>query len=162
MSFPLYRMTLSAVLLIFLLMSTCRAAETDSALEKEPFILHETYSQKQSTSTPIPPPTQNKGIVGMELRIQKGFYPQVQRIFMGTPAAQRGLLPGDILRSIDGIDTLDKTVQQVDELIPDVPGQSVRLSLQRGASLRTVILTVAPLEKVPSLVQPEFSILFGK
>lgn len=160
MSFSLYRMTLSAVLLISMPMLTCRAAETDSALEKEPFILHETYSQKQST--PIPPPTQNKGIVGMELRIQKGFYPQVQRIFMGTPAAQRGLLPGDTLRSIDGIDTLNKTVQQVDELIPDVPGQSVRLSLQRGASLRTVILTVAPLENVPSLVQPEFSILFGK
>lgn len=123
----------------------------------QPFVIHETYEQHADA-----PETHkaSHGVVGLDLLIQQGRYPMVQGVFRGTPAATQGLLPGDMILAINGITTFGKNITQVDTMISDVPGDRVLLTVQRGARLSQVRLTVAALDTLPSGLRSEFSSLF--
>ena len=58
-----------------------------------------------------------------------------------TPAAQAGILPGDRIRSIDGV-AVD-TFEQASEIIRGNPGTALRFEIEREGETRT--LTVTPL-----------------
>ncbi len=83
------------------------------------------------------------GIVGLDMLIRQNTYPYIQAVFPGTPAQQRGVKAGDYLVAVDGVTTQDKSDQQVDWMISDVPGTPVHLTLQRGERLMEVTVTVA-------------------
>lgn len=127
--------------------------------EGQPFVLHERFERQDVQNQPERKMTH--GIVGFELLIQHGKFPMVQGVFPGTPAAIRGLLPGDQILAINGIATMGKSATEVDTLISDVPGERVLFSIQRGARHAQVTLTVVALDSLPSLVRSDFSGLFS-
>jgi membrane-associated protease RseP (regulator of RpoE activity) len=63
-----------------------------------------------------------------------------------TPAVEAGLVPGDDIIAIDGVDTTqwDETV----EYIQDRPGQQVTLTVVRGAETLTETVTLAEVDAV--------------
>ncbi len=63
-----------------------------------------------------------------------------------TPAVEAGLMPGDDIIAIDGVDTTqwDETV----EYIQDRPGQEVTLTVVRGAETLTETVTLAEVDAV--------------
>ena len=123
----------------------------------QPFVIHETYEQGKPSANS----RASHGIVGLDLLIQQGHYPRVNGVFHGTPAANQGLLPGDMILAINGVTTMGKNMAQVDTMISDIPGEQVMLMIQRGERLAQVKLTVAPLEELPPSLRSEFSSLFG-
>jgi carboxyl-terminal processing protease len=77
--------------------------------------------------------------VGMEIDIKNSALTVISPL-KGTPAAQAGILAGDIISEINGQDTSNMTVDQAVDLIRGAAGTSVKLTIIRaGAS--------APIEK---------------
>jgi membrane-associated protease RseP (regulator of RpoE activity) len=134
-------------------------SESVCAAGGQPFVIHETFEQHPAPASPHAPSTH--GIVGLDLLIQRGHYPLVHSVFRGTPAANQGVLPGDVILSINGAPTLGKNVNQVDAMISDVPGDPVSLTVQRGPQRAQVRLVVADLETLSPHLRSDFSALFG-
>ncbi len=60
----------------------------------------------------------------------------------GSPAQKSGLKPGDVILKVDGQDTTDRTLDQVVQQILGPPNTTVRLTLLRPASGRTMEITI--------------------
>ncbi len=120
-----------------------------------PFSIRAVYEHKEPAEKPA------HGVVGLNLLIQQGRYPVVHGVYSGTPAARQGLQTGDRILFINGVTTMGKTVTEVDAMISDVPGETVAFTLQRGARMVPVHLTVAAVESLSPQVRPAFSGLFG-
>lgn len=139
------------------ILSSSLPETTWAAAGGHPFVIHETFQKAE----PVKPQPVTHGIVGLDLLIQKGHYPLVHGVFRGTPAANQGLLPGDMILSVNGTPTLGKNVNQVDAMISDVPGEQITLTVQRGPQLNQVHLIVAALEELSPALRSDFSGLFG-
>jgi carboxyl-terminal processing protease len=66
------------------------------------------------------------------IAVQRDEITVVKAVFPGTPAESAGLLPGDIILSVDGKSAAGKSLDHVVSLIRGEPGTTVELELQRG------------------------------
>ncbi|HCE01488.1 MAG TPA: hypothetical protein DER07_10650 [Armatimonadetes bacterium] len=80
----------------------------------------------------------------------------VSRVVKGSPAAQAGLLPGDILLSIGGTETNVRFPEQVppfNGFVASLPvGQTVEVAFERGGKVQRA--KIAPVERESRLVRP--------
>jgi predicted metalloprotease with PDZ domain len=77
---------------------------------------------------------------GFALSLRSGEHPEVTGVDQGSPAAQAGLVPGDLIVSIDGQDTREPGRRFRDA----TPGRRYTLQVQRGSEMRTVVLVAGP------------------
>lgn len=82
--------------------------------------------------------------VGVGITVQartdgKGI--DILEVVEGGPAAEKGLLVGDILVAVDGTDITAKELTEVSQLIRGSEGTDVTLTVQRGAERLTVTVT---------------------
>lgn len=113
---------------------------------------HKTYIQ--------PPSIPQHGVVGLDMLIQRDRYPMVEGVFQGTPASKAGIHAGDTIVAVNGEQTLGKSRAEVDDMISDIPGEVVNLTIARGPQMKQVRLTVMAVGDTPAAVQPVFSMLF--
>lgn len=75
-------------------------------------------------------------------------YPRIAAVAPGSAAEQAGILPGDILQSIDGVSLL--TVQGATRFVRANKGDEVRLVFQRESKPVAVTLTLGATSTSPS------------
>lgn len=63
---------------------------------------------------------------------QSGDYVIISEPYEGFPAQKAGLIPGDIILEINGMDAYKKASSEISELLKGVPGSVVKLKIQRG------------------------------
>lgn len=59
---------------------------------------------------------------------------EIVRVFPGTPAEEAGLMPGDIIDSIDGISARGQDLDQVSARVKGKAGTSVKLKIERSGA----------------------------
>ncbi|MCL2400278.1 MAG: S41 family peptidase [Defluviitaleaceae bacterium] len=62
-------------------------------------------------------------------------------VFAGSPAEEAGLLPGDKILEVDGVNVTDKRTEEVTALIKGPPDTQVRLRMLRGNDPFNIIIT---------------------
>lgn len=72
------------------------------------------------------------GIIGVKFIMTIGQPPVINLVFPGTPAADEGIRPRDIIVAVDGVPTYGLSKEEVYDLIVGTPHTPVTLSLQRG------------------------------
>lgn len=86
--------------------------------------------------------------IGVELDIDQGR-PVVVTALDGSPALEAGILPGDVILSVDGRSTEGIGVAGLESLLPGEPGSVARLALRRAdGSERTVEVARRTVETV--------------
>ncbi|MBW7847784.1 MAG: S41 family peptidase [Bacteroidales bacterium] len=63
---------------------------------------------------------------------QSGDYVIISEPYEGFPAQKAGLIPGDIILEINGIDAFKKTSSEISELLKGVPGSTLKLKVRRA------------------------------
>lgn len=63
---------------------------------------------------------------------QSGDYVIISEPYEGFPAQKAGLIPGDIILEINGIDAFKKTSSEISELLKGVPGSTLKLKIRRA------------------------------
>lgn len=96
------------------------------------------------------------GIVGIDILIHPDRYPVIQSVFRGTPAQKAGLLPGDTIIAINGVQTVDKSRSTVDRMISDQPGDWVDFTIERDGEIKRTRLTVMALEDLAANLRASF------
>ncbi|HUK09048.1 MAG TPA: S41 family peptidase [Stellaceae bacterium] len=71
------------------------------------------------------------GGIGIELTLQNGR-PQVISPIDGTPAAEAGMEPGDVIAKINGRPTIGLSLQEIVTTLRGTPGSSVNLEITRA------------------------------
>jgi carboxyl-terminal processing protease len=71
------------------------------------------------------------GGIGAVIR-QMGDYVVISDPYEGYPANKSGLISGDVILRIDGIDTKGKRTDEVSHFLKGTPGTEVKLLIQRG------------------------------
>ena len=94
------------------------------------------------------PPPREKGIIGLDLRLVNGQYPIVQAVFRNSPAYLKGILPGDQIVSVDGVDAYGRSLSQVDAMISDVPGRKVEFVIDRSGQKKRISVTVLGVDEM--------------
>ncbi|MCH7490210.1 MAG: S41 family peptidase [Gemmatimonadetes bacterium] len=79
--------------------------------------------------------------VGVELGMKDGQLTVIAPI-EGSPAAQAGVLPGDVIVSVNGHEVVDRSVFDVEEMLVGEPGTVVRLRLRHPGRSEPDALTV--------------------
>src|SRR5262249_17746109 len=79
--------------------------------------------------------------IGVKFVLQLGKPPVINRVFAGTPAAQVGLVPEDVIVAVDGVPTAGLTKEEVYDLIIGSPGTRVNISISRGGDFQVVTCT---------------------
>ncbi len=62
---------------------------------------------------------------------QLGDYVIISEPYEGFPAQKSGLIPGDIILEINGVDAFKRSSSEISELLKGVPGSSVKLKIKR-------------------------------
>ena len=69
---------------------------------------------------------------GIGALIQKADeYAHITEPYEGFPAHKAGLIAGDLILEINGLDVKDKTVSEISELLKGTPGSNLRLKIKR-------------------------------
>jgi C-terminal processing protease CtpA/Prc len=71
------------------------------------------------------------GIIGVKFMMIFGRPPVINRVFPGTPAAEKGLRPNDIIIAVDGVPTFGLTKDEVYNMIVGTPRTPVTISFRR-------------------------------
>jgi hypothetical protein len=71
------------------------------------------------------------GIIGVKFIMAFGRTPIIYEVFPGTPAAEVGMRPRDIIIAVDGIPTSGLSKDEVYNMIVGQPGTSVTISYKR-------------------------------
>ncbi|MHA7964516.1 S41 family peptidase [Paenibacillus sp. CAU 1782] len=79
--------------------------------------------------------------IGAEIRQEESLF-IIQSVFKDTPAERGGLLPGDIINSVDGVALQGKSLQDLLGFIRGEEGEPVTLSIQRGSSSEPIEMTL--------------------
>jgi C-terminal processing protease CtpA/Prc len=77
--------------------------------------------------------TSGIGIIGIKFMMTFGRPPVINRVFPGTPASDKGLLPNDIILAVDGVPTFGLSQAEVYNMIIGTPNTPVTLSLRRNS-----------------------------
>lgn len=70
----------------------------------------------------------------------------VTKVFRATPAEQAGIVEGDVLVGVDGVDTADWTTADVADVVRGPAGTDVRVSVQRGENPEAIPFTMTRAE----------------
>lgn len=127
-----------------------KSADKTKSPDNKSFTIQETYREAK------PFYVNERGIVGLDMLIQPNHYPVVERIFKGTPAYNQDVRIGDTILAINGVRAIDKSLWQVDQMISDIPGEVVTLTILRDGKLRKIDLTVMPLSEATFAVKSTF------
>jgi carboxyl-terminal processing protease len=79
---------------------------------------------------------------GVGVGVSKRFYVEVAAVFPGSPADAAGLKPGDLLKSIDGVNTREVNVVVGENLLRGPVGSTAKLEVIRGRSAEPLEVTV--------------------
>lgn len=85
----------------------------------------------------VVPEAQTKYEIG-DIGIAPDIHPQLTQVMAGSPAAEAGLLAGDIIVRANGHDTTDEPL--IDQ-ISRSPGAAVTLSVRRDGEVRDIVVT---------------------
>ena len=88
------------------------------------------------------------GIVGMNLEIRSGQPVTVLAVYANTPAQRAGIKPGDKIVAINHWPTMGLSKEQVDDAIPDTPGEPVHFMVFRNGHTYNVTCLVQSLDDV--------------
>jgi len=87
-------------------------------------------------------PANEKPRAELGIEVTKRYYLQVVAVLPGSPAEGAGLQPGDLLKSVDGVNTRDTNVVVGESMLRGAAGSSVRLQIIRGRSADPLEVTV--------------------
>ncbi len=73
----------------------------------------------------------NVGVIGLRYMHQRGSMSTVVEVYPNTPAQQAGLIPGDRIVAVEGIDITQYNADQVYQLIGGMPGTPITLTMMR-------------------------------
>ncbi|OPX90557.1 MAG: putative CtpA-like serine protease [Pelotomaculum sp. PtaB.Bin104] len=77
----------------------------------------------------------NGNYAGVGIQLEPGEqYPQAVGTIKGTPAEKAGVLPGDLILKVDGVDTLEQPLGEVVQKIRGPEGTQVRLTIRRQST----------------------------
>ncbi|MBT6293659.1 PDZ domain-containing protein, partial [bacterium] len=79
--------------------------------------------------------------IGASMMLNKNKQFQIITPLKGSPALKSGLLPGDIVISVNGIDLSGKTIQDGISLIKGPKGTKVKLTIKRGSKFLDFYIT---------------------
>lgn len=65
----------------------------------------------------------------------------IERVFIGSPAEKAGVLPGDIIKTVDGESTVGLTSDDLVDRVRGVEDSVVKIEFQRGEELVTLDIT---------------------
>ena len=82
--------------------------------------------------------TSGFGIIGVKFVLANGNPPVINRVFAGTPAAQVGMHPTDVIVAVDGVPTSGLSKEEVYDLIIGSPGTPVNVSIMSHGDFRVV------------------------
>ncbi|HJQ96841.1 MAG TPA: PDZ domain-containing protein [Candidatus Polarisedimenticolaceae bacterium] len=124
----------------FLAALGCLSLATSASLAGEPFNCKATAQDcLESMSAKL----KNSGWVGIEF--QEDSY-TITKVIPGSPAAQAGLQPGDVLYALNGVPLLPQNKEALAKVRKEwKPGQCVAYTVQRSGADREVRLTLAPM-----------------
>lgn len=71
-----------------------------------------------------------------------GEYTRISEPYFGWPAQKAGLVAGDVILSVNGIDTHNKNTAEVSELLKGQPGTEVKLTIKRYGEEKPVEKTL--------------------
>lgn len=86
------------------------------------------------------PDAQPMADIGVE--VTKRYYLQVVAVLEGSPAEKAGLEPGDLIKSIDGVNTREANVIVGDAMLRGAQGSEVALEIIRGRQPDPLEITV--------------------
>ena len=89
------------------------------------------------------PPQEFSGIGAQISATVAGEQPEIARVYPDTPAQRAGLLAGDRIKSVDGVDVAGFTAEEVATRIRGPEGTTVTLVITRATGERTVAITRA-------------------
>ena len=70
--------------------------------------------------------------IGVEIKLDENKNVKINRVFDESPASKAGLKAGDLIISIDGVSTKNKSLDEVAKLIKDDKKPEVKVEIQRG------------------------------
>lgn len=129
------RISLSA-LAMTLAFAACASAQQPPAPQPSPGGAAASGTISGTRTNPRPPAAS----FGFALSLRSGERPVVTGVDEGSPAAQAGLVPGDVILSIDGQDTLERGRRFRDA----TPGRRYTLQVQRGTEVREMVIVAGP------------------
>lgn len=133
------------------------SAQTINATNKaKPFVVRETFRRETLQPEMQGLETRQKGIVGLDLRVQENTHPMVQGVFKGTPAEKSGFQTGDAILAVNGVSTLGKSRSTLDEMISDVPGEVIHFNVLRDKRTVVIALTVISLSDASQSLRARF------
>ncbi len=99
------------------------------------------------------------GGIGVNITRKNGYITVITPL-NGTPGQKAGILPGDIIVSVDGKDVTKSTTRDASELIRGEPGTKVKLGIMREGNPNPIYIEV---ERQKIEINPvEYEILDGK
>ncbi|MBI96802.1 hypothetical protein CL656_06630 [bacterium] len=84
--------------------------------------------------------------IGASMMLNENKQFQVITPLKGSPALKAGLMPGDIVVSVNGIDLSGKTIQEGISLIKGPKGTKVKLTVKRGTKFLDFYITRAKID----------------
>ncbi len=81
------------------------------------------------------------GGIGIEIEIVNS-YPVVTSVWEAQPADKAGVRTGDIIKSIDGNDTKDRSKEEVEKFLVGQPKSNISLQLERSTSTQPTQLSL--------------------
>ena len=73
--------------------------------------------------------------VGITISIREDGYLDIMQVTETAPAALAGLLPGDILRQVDGVDCAEAGMEEVRNMVRGPEGSTVELTVERSGEM---------------------------
>lgn len=127
-----------------------------SEFEEDPYTSYMSKQEMEEFSNSI-----NRDYVGIGVQYYKnGTLAIVSRVFKDSPADKGGILPGDIIRKIDGVDISDVDNDGIKELVLGEVGTKVTITVGRESTDLDLIITRDTISNtVYSYVEDDYVVL---
>lgn len=101
---------------------------------------------------------ESTGVIGLDMIVGKEPVPIVRSVFENGPADIAGFKKGDRIVAIDNIPTYNRSSQEIDVAISDIPGTKIEFSIIRNGQLYNLNATVTPLHNTNNQLQELFAL----